>query len=425
MFWNSTSSVIIETAQTNACTHECRETWFACPISTIAQHIRFCVCDCQYYWSSYEAYFWRRARSKDLEMSPETLTIIGLVFIISIWMTGRLASSAARVRLLDHPNERSLHTAPIPRTGGLAVLVSLILGVFLRALLSLLAGGHEFIETKTSVWAVAMILILAAVSLWNDWVGLSPGFRFVIHCLAALGVVVGAGLTIDVIPLPLIGNLRLVWLATPFTIIFLIWMTNLYNFMDGMDGFAGGMSVLGFGFLGYIAWGAGQRLITSLCVLTVVAVAGFLVYNWPPAKIFLGDVGSILLGFMAAALSVMGIHQKRFDLWVPVLIFSPFIVDATATVFRRLLRGEKIWRAHREHYYQRLVLVGWSHRRTVLAEYCLMIGAGISAIIYARSIESTRLFILVSWMALYALLAIAVRMVERRQGLPPARTREA
>ena len=348
-------------------------------------------------------------------MSPETLSIIGLVFIISIWMSGRLASSAARLRLLDHPNERSLHTAPIPRTGGLAVLVSLALGIFLKVAVSLLFGGREFFETKTSAWVMAMILMLAAVSLWNDWVELSPGFRFAMHFLAALGVVVGAGLRIESIPVPLIGNLPLVWLAIPFTIICLIWMTNLYNFMDGMDGFAGGMSVLGFGFLGYVAWGAGQRLITLLSVLTVVAVAGFLVYNWPPAKIFLGDVGSILLGFMAAALSVMGIHQKRFDLWVPVLIFSPFIVDATATVFRRLLRGERIWRAHREHYYQRLVLVGWSHRRTVLVEYSLMIGAGISAVVYSRTGEKTRLLILLTWVVLYSLLAIAVRVFERRR----------
>ena len=352
-------------------------------------------------------------------MFPETLSIIGLVFVISIWMTGRLASSAARLRLLDHPNERSLHTAPIPRTGGLAVLVSLTLGLFLKVLLTLLAGGRGLIETKPSAWLTAMIVMLAAVSLWNDWRELSPGFRFAIHGLAALGVALGAGLTIDSIPIPLVGSLALGWLAIPFTMICLMWMTNLYNFMDGMDGFAGGMSVLGFGFLALIAWGSGQQLITLLSLLTVVAVAGFLVYNWPPAKIFLGDVGSILLGFMAAALSVMGIHQKQFDLWVPVLIFSPFIVDATATVFRRIFRGEKVWRAHREHYYQRLVLAGWSHRRTVLAEYCVMIASGVSATIYTRANETGRLVILIGWAVLYPLLTLGVIMCERRKRLNP------
>jgi UDP-N-acetylmuramyl pentapeptide phosphotransferase/UDP-N-acetylglucosamine-1-phosphate transferase len=347
-------------------------------------------------------------------MYPETLGIIGLVFALSLWMTGRLSSDAARVRLLDHPNERSLHSTPIPRTGGLAILSSLALGLLLKVLLSLLGGSRQFFEAKTSIWVVGVSLLLAAVSLWNDWVDLSPGLRFVMHGLAAAGVVLGAGLTIDSIAVPLIGDWPLGWLAIPLTIICLIWMTNLYNFMDGMDGFAGGMSVMGFGFLSYIAWSAGQSFIALLSLLTVGAVAGFLLYNWPPAKIFMGDVGSILLGFLAGALSVMGIHQKRFDLWVPVLVFSPFIVDATTTLFRRLLRGERVWRAHREHYYQRLVLLGWSHRKTVLAEYCLMLACGTSAIIYTGTNDRVRFAILVAWVLIYGALAFSVRMAERR-----------
>src|SRR5438067_12477001 len=123
-------------------------------------------------------------------MSPETLGIIGLVFAASIWVTGRLASSTARLRLLDHPNERSLHAAPVPRTGGLAVLISLALGLLVKVLISFIGGDFEFVETRISLWVMAMILMLAAVSLWNDWVGLSPGLRFAIHCFAALGVAV-------------------------------------------------------------------------------------------------------------------------------------------------------------------------------------------------------------------------------------------
>jgi UDP-N-acetylmuramyl pentapeptide phosphotransferase/UDP-N-acetylglucosamine-1-phosphate transferase len=128
----------------------------------------------------------------------------------------------------------------------------------------------------------------------------------------------------------------------------------------------------------------------------------------------MGDAGSIMLGFLAGSLSVVGVHQGLFDLWVPVLIFSPFIVDATVTLLRRLFRGEKIWRAHREHYYQRLVLAGWSHRKTVLAEYCLMIFCGLSAVAYIRARELTRLAILLTWILIYIALILAVRRVERR-----------
>jgi UDP-N-acetylmuramyl pentapeptide phosphotransferase/UDP-N-acetylglucosamine-1-phosphate transferase len=350
-------------------------------------------------------------------MSLETLGIIGLVFLVSIWLTRRLASSAARWRLLDHPNERSLHAAPIPRTGGLAILISLSLGLLIRVLLSFSTGGVDFVAAKTSLWIASAILMLIAVSLWNDWIELSPAFRFAIHLLAALGIAAGAGLTIRSISFPTIGDLQLGWLTIPLTTVCLIWMTNLYNFMDGMDGFAGGMTVLGFSFLGYVSWGSGQRATTFLSALTVVAVSGFLVYNWPPAKIFLGDVGSIFLGFTAGTLSLWGIHQKQFDLWLPVLIFSPFIVDATATICRRLLRGEKVWRAHRKHYYQRLVLLGWSHRKTVLAEYGLMILCGVSGLVYTRTGESLRLAILLTWVVIYCVLAAAVSIAERRHKL--------
>ena len=108
----------------------------------------------------------------------------------------------------------------------------------------------------------------------------------------------------------------------------------------------------------------------------------------------------------------MGVQDGLFDLWVPLLIFSPFIVDATVTLVRRLLRGEKIWHAHREHYYQRLVLAGWGHRKTVLAEYAIMLACGVSAVAYGQAGESWRLAILLGWVAVYIFLALGVRGVE-------------
>jgi len=122
------------------------------------------------------------------------------------------------------------------------------------------------------------------------------------------------------------------------------------------------MTVLGFGFLGYVARGS-DSLIPLIAILTVGASGGFLVHNKPPAKIFMGDAGSIMLGFLAGSLSVIGMHKGLFDFWVPVLIFSPFIVDATVTLFRRLLMGEKVWKAHRKHYYQRLFWLGGAIER--------------------------------------------------------------
>jgi UDP-N-acetylmuramyl pentapeptide phosphotransferase/UDP-N-acetylglucosamine-1-phosphate transferase len=151
--------------------------------------------------------------------------------------------------------------------------------------------------------------------------------------------------------------------------------------------------------------------------MAVAGVSGFLVFNWPPARIFMGDVGSTFLGFLAGVLSVRGVRDGLFDFWVPVLVFSPFIVDATLTLLRRLFRGERIWQAHREHYYQRLVLLGWSHRKTVLAEYVLMLACGGSAVFYQQAGPRLRLLVLLSWVIIYTALGLGIRLLEQRKNL--------
>lgn len=347
------------------------------------------------------------------EMRIANLAISGLVFVISVWFTGRLSSPSSKVRLLDHPNERSLHAEPVPRTGGLAILSSLAIGMLLTVFLAYVSGDVAIIQTKTNLWFVVALLVIAGLSLWNEWRELPQGVRLGIHGLAA-AIVLAAGLRVSAFCIPLIGEWPLGLLAVLLNMLFLLWMTNLYNFMDGMDGFAGGMTVVGFGFLSYFGWTSGDAFIGLVSLLTVCAAAGFAVHNRPPARIFMGDAGSILLGFLAGAISVMGIHHGSFDFWVPVLIFSPFIVDATITLFRRLLRGQRIWQAHREHYYQRMVLLGWTHRQTVMVEYCLMIAGGVSAVVYGHAGETLRLIILLGWVFVYTSLAIAVRLAETR-----------
>src|SRR5436309_11302321 len=133
----------------------------------------------------------------------------------------------------------------------------------------------------------------------------------------------------------------------------------------------------------------------------------------------MGDGGSVVVGFLAAALAVMGIHDGLFDMWVPLLVFSPFVVDATITLLRRLLRGERVWQAHREHYYQRLVLAGWGHRRTVLAEYGLMVTSAVTAAAYVFVGEAIQVCLLALWAVIYCSCMYAVRTLEtRRAGCP-------
>ena len=341
-------------------------------------------------------------------MTVGLLGLVALVFLSSFGLTRLLCSPASRLYFLDHPNARSLHTEPLPRTGGLAIFGSVLLGIIVCVVL----GEGAVFQANAILWILGMTLLVGAVSFWDDRAGLSPGLRLGVQALAAAGVVWGAGLSVPTIAVPFIGSLSLGWLAVPVTILFLMWMANLYNFMDGMDGFAGGMTVLGYGFLGFMAWRGGHHHLMALALLIGTAVGGFLFYNLPPARIFMGDVGSVPLGFIAAALAVMGTHDRLFDIWVPLLIFSPFIVDATVTLAKRLLRRERVWRAHREHYYQRLVLAGWGHRRTMLVEYALMLACGMTAVVYGQAGEPVRLALLLGWMGLYLLLAWGVRRVE-------------
>jgi UDP-N-acetylmuramyl pentapeptide phosphotransferase/UDP-N-acetylglucosamine-1-phosphate transferase len=350
-----------------------------------------------------------------------SLALVGLILLVgglSWWGTGQFCKGTWVLARLDHPNKRSLHDKPTPRTGGLAILGSLAVGVAL-ALVSGLAGAvlsatEDPARAQLWGWVLGMTLTVAAVSFWDDRVGASFPVRLLVHGLAASGVVWGAGLRVWEIHMPGVGGWPLGVLAGPLTVLGLMWMTNLYNFMDGMDGLAGGMTVVGFGTLGCLAAATALFDLASVSLLVVAAAAGFLRWNWPPAKIFMGDAGSIPLGFLAGTFVVMGIARGAWDLWVGLLVFGPFIADAFVTLIRRALRGVRVWEAHREHYYQRLVLAGWSHRQAVEAEYALMLASAAMAVLYVHSDDMVQAVIVLTGAGAYAALAWMVRAIERQ-----------
>ena len=157
------------------------------------------------------------------------------------------------------------------------------------------------------------------------------------------------------------------------------WIVNLYNFMDGMDGFAGGMTVIGFTTLAALCASRGAAELAAMSLAVAASALGFLLFNFPPARIFMGDLGSSLLGYLCAVAMLSAESSASIPLWISALVFSPFIVDASVTLARRTLAGERPWRAHRDHFYQRLVRLGWGHRKTVVCEYGLMLACAVSA----------------------------------------------
>ncbi len=340
-----------------------------------------------------------------------------VVVFLAYWLTLRLCESSSRLYILDHPNERSLHHRPTPRTGGVAIIAAIYLGVLILGVSSWiwsLPAASMLLVDSTGWWILMATGVISVVSLMDDRRGLSIVVRLVVHFLAATFLVIGAGLVLPPMAVPVLGLISFGWIAAPVTVMFLVWMANLYNFMDGMDGFAGGMTVIGCGFLGYLGWQAHHPVIAVIATFQSAAAAGFLVHNLPPAKIFMGDVGSTSTGFLVSALIVLGCRDGAFDLWVPLIVFSPFILDATVTLVRRALRHEKVWEAHRDHYYQRLVVGGWSHKRTVFVEYGVMALCGVFALFYQYAVEAWQSAILGSWALLFVSLALAVRGIERR-----------
>jgi UDP-N-acetylmuramyl pentapeptide phosphotransferase/UDP-N-acetylglucosamine-1-phosphate transferase len=281
----------------------------------------------------------------------------------------------------DLPNERSLHSAPVSRSGGLA----LVCAIMLTGLLFIYGVG---------TW-LSLVAALALVSFADDWHSLPVTLRLAAHVLAALALV---HYMMPDLPPPLAALLVLV----------IVWSTNLYNFMDGSDGLAGGMTVIGFGIYAVAGWTSGEGTLTWFAASVSAAAAIFLLFNFHPARIFMGDVGSIPLGFLAAAMGIYGWHSAIWPAWFPLLTFSPFIVDATFTLAQRAARGERFWQAHREHYYQRLVRMGLGHRSTALAEYALMASTGISALFLLRAPALAQQLLLGFWAAIYLALAAVV-----------------
>lgn len=281
-----------------------------------------------------------------------SLTALALTFIGVAW----IRRWAIRKQMLDIPNVRSSHTHPTPRGGGLAIVAVVLGGIWLYAI------GTSVFPWREMLAFTAGALLIAGVGWLDDMRPLSVVVRFSAHGLGALLAIIGFGYC-HAISLPFLGNLPLGLLGFPLTLLWIVGLTNAYNFMDGIDGIAGGqalMAGLGWAILGWIA---GLPIVAVMGLLLASGSLGFLGHNWPPARIFMGDVGSGFLGYAFAVLTILASQSNPVFVLAGLALVWPFVFDATLTFFRRLVRGEKVWVAHRSHIYQRLVISGLSHRQ--------------------------------------------------------------
>jgi UDP-N-acetylmuramyl pentapeptide phosphotransferase/UDP-N-acetylglucosamine-1-phosphate transferase len=308
---------------------------------------------------------------------------VAIAFSVSAALSFALARSKWSFWPRDTPNARSLHDTPTPRAGGIAVLLG-----FSLALLA-----TQGLPAGRIVWITAAAGLLAAVSFLDDRGGLPVSVRLSTQSIAAGAVVWGAGLAASRVWLPWTGDVALGAFGAPISFLGILWFTNLYNFMDGMDGFAGGMTMFGCSYLGFESWSRGDVGAAVAALSLAAAAAGFLTQNWPQARIFFGDVGAIPIGFIVSVLALRASQSGTLDMGAACLAFAPFIVDATITLGRRLLAGERVWAAHRSHYYQRFVLAGCDRSLVLGVEYALMVACAIAAAAWARQ-PSARIFLL-------------------------------
>ena len=283
------------------------------------------------------------------------LILVALSAVMTGWVRGY-----ARTRLLDLPNTRSSHQQPTPRGGGLAIVAT-----FTFALLALHALDHL---STTLLLALSGLAPLAVVGFIDDHGHVSARWRLLIQVAAAVWALFWLG-SLD--GLTLAGEAHaLGWFGPVLATLGIVWMQNLFNFMDGIDGIAG-VETLGIALpaAGLMLWTSGGILPgeAAAALALAAATAGFLIWNWPPARIFMGDVGSAVLGFVLAVLLLSSAVRHTLGAGVGLILSSVFLIDATLTLLIRVFRGERWHEAHRSHAYQHAARRWGGHRPVILA----------------------------------------------------------
>ena len=287
-------------------------------------------------------------------MNYWTIAGLGSLFFLSTVLTQRVKRYALCNSMLDVPNDRSSHTIPTPRGGGLG---------FSIILLALLPAFVLTSPEQSQLW-IALFgggMLTATVGWIDDRQSLSARTRFVVHLLAGIWTVSWLG----GLPVLQLGQwqLPLGLFGGALAVVGVVWSTNLYNFMDGIDGLAGSQAVI-VGLIGGTLFAlSGEMAPAVVCWAIAATAGGFLAWNWPPAKIFMGDCGSGLLGFLIAGLALYGENSGSVPLLVWTVLMGVFLCDATATLLARMMAGEKWYKAHCTHAFQRLVKAGLTHRQ--------------------------------------------------------------
>ncbi|HCH6777607.1 TPA: undecaprenyl/decaprenyl-phosphate alpha-N-acetylglucosaminyl 1-phosphate transferase, partial [Staphylococcus aureus] len=299
-----------------------------------------------------------------------TLLLVAVTMIVSLTITPIVIAISKRLNLVDKPNFRKVHTKPISVMGGTVILFSFLIGIWI---------GHP-IETEIKPLIIGAI-IMYVLGLVDDIYDLKPYIKLAGQIAAAL-VVAFYGVTIDFISLPMGTTIHFGFLSIPITVIWIVAITNAINLIDGLDGLASGVSAIGLITIGFIAILQANIFITMICCVLLGSLIGFLFYNFHPAKIFLGDSGALMIGFIIGFLSLLGFKNITIiALFFPIVILAVPFIDTLFAMIRRVKKGQHIMQADKSHLHHKLLALGYTHRQTVLLIYSISILFSLSSII--------------------------------------------
>ena len=315
-------------------------------------------------------------------------------FALGLILQRAVLRLAHRRKWYDTPNRRKIHTGLIPRLGGPGILISFAAAAVLASALSPVLGAGRFDQRfgLRFLFPLGGLLLMHGVGLYDDFRNLRALFKFSLHLLAAT-IVVGGGFLIRTLTVPYLGVVSLGVVAYPLTVIWIVAITNAINLIDGMDGLAGGIAAFAVLAMGVIAFLQGAGTTALLCFSLFGAIAAFLAFNLPPAKLFMGDSGSYMLGFSIAVLPLIGGISKAAafgTLMVPITLLTVPIVDTCLAILRRLRHKRSIVSPDKEHVHHKLLALGLSERQilTVIYAFSAYLGVvSISSVVLPKEID--------------------------------------
>lgn len=320
-------------------------------------------------------------------------------FFISLFLTPFVKKFAHCIGATDQPNHRKVHKKAMARLGGLSIYIAFIVGLLI------LQPENEYLP-----YILIGGFIIIVTGFLDDLYELSAKWKLFGQILAAVAVVIG-GVHLEFINLPFDGRLELGWFSIPITLLWIIGITNAINLIDGLDGLAAGVSSIVLTTISVLAIVQGDIFIVALGIALLGGTLGFLVHNFHPAKIFMGDTGALFLGFMIGVISLLGFKNVTiFSLVVPVIILAVPISDTLFAIIRRFVNKQPLSAPDKSHLHHCLLRFGYSHRQTVLIIYALSAFFGLAAVLFTISTLWVSLVILL-------VLLIGIELLAERIGL--------